>query len=239
MGLYIILMGVQGAGKGMQAQYINEAFGIPHVSTGDLFRAMKTREDDLAKRVQAIMSAGKLVDDDTTNEVVADRLAQPDAANGVILDGYPRNNVQARFLEQHLAEKGEALTCVLQLELDLYVAFKRAFGRVTAADGSSYNIYYRNEGLTVTFEADPEGKYPDRVVATLDATGEVLKRRGDDANAAAVINRIETYLDSTQPLIDHYKSQGLLYKINADQAVADVSAAIQQTIQQAQAEVKA
>ena len=133
-------MGVQGAGKGVQAQFIKEHYNLPHVSTGDLFRAMKTREDELAKRVQDIMQSGALVDDDTTNEVVRDRLEQPDAASGVILDGFPRNQNQAAWLENYLAGKGQSLAAVLLLELDLYTAFKRAFGRVTAQSGDSYNI---------------------------------------------------------------------------------------------------
>ena len=102
MGLYLILLGVQGAGKGVQAAWIQERYGIPHVSTGDLFRAMRTREDELAQRIQAIMASGQLISDEITNEVARDRLEQPDAANGAILDGFPRNEVQAEWLTQHL-----------------------------------------------------------------------------------------------------------------------------------------
>jgi len=234
MGLYLILMGVQGAGKGVQAQFIKEAFKIPHVSTGDLFRAMKTREDELAKKVQGIMDAGNLVDDDTTNEIVADRLAQPDAANGVILDGYPRNTAQADFLSKHLAEKGEGVTAVLLLKLDLYVAFKRAFGRVKASDGETYNIYTQNEGLDVKFVDDPDGEFPAKVEATLTATGEVLQRRSDDANAAAVIKRIDTYMDETMPLLDYYRDKGVVIEIDADQSIEAVSEAIREAIELAQ-----
>jgi adenylate kinase len=230
MGLYIILMGVQGAGKGLQAGYIAETYGIPHVSTGELFRAMKTREDDLARHVQQIMAEGRLIDDDTTNAVVADRLAQPDAADGVILDGYPRNANQARYLKKVLAARSEAITAVLLLELDLYVAFKRAFGRVTAPDGTSYNIYTNRQGLDVTFREDPTGTYPPAIEVTLQATGEKLIRRPDDANAAAIIKRIDTYLESTSPLIDYYENEGLVRWIDADQPVPDVSAAIRVVI---------
>ena len=137
MSLYIILMGVQGAGKGEQAKFIRERYGIPHVSTGDLFRAMKTREDELAKRVQQIMASGNLVDDATTNEVVKDRLSQPDAQGGVIFDGYPRTPNQAAWLESYLAERGEQINAVILLDLDLYTAFKRAFGRVSTAAGKT------------------------------------------------------------------------------------------------------
>ena len=101
MGLYIILMGVQGAGKGVQASFIREQYGIPHVSTGDLFRAMRTREDELARKIQETMKAGLLISDETTNEVLQDRLEQPDAENGVIFDGYPRNAAQAKWLDDY------------------------------------------------------------------------------------------------------------------------------------------
>lgn len=227
MALYIILAGVQGAGKGEQAKFISQKYGIPQVSTGDLFRAMKTRTDPLAQRIQNIMAEGLLIDDDTTNEVVAERLAQPDAQNGVILDGYPRTPAQADFLENYLAEKGAKVSAVLLLELDLFVAFKRAFGRVKAANGDVYNIYSHNEGLTYTQEPHPENAYPPRIVATLEKTGEILQRRPDDADAAAIIKRIDTYLETTAPLIAYYDKKGLLKRIKADQSIEAVSADIQ------------
>lgn len=226
MGLYIILMGVQGSGKGEQAKFIQQKYGIPQVSTGDLMRAMRTREDDLAKRVQAIMAAGKLVDDDTTNEILVERLSKDDAQNGVILDGYPRTPAQVDFLMNYLKQKGEKINAVLLLELDLYVAFKRAFGRVTSASGESYNIYSRSEGLDITFEEDPNKHFPARIVATVKATGEVLQRRPDDANAAAIIKRIDLYLAETMPLVNYFEQFGLVRRINANQPLESVSAEI-------------
>lgn len=231
MGLYIILMGVQGAGKGLQAGFISTTYNIPHVSTGDLFRAMKTREDDFAKQVQATMNAGNLISDETTNKMVAERLAEPDAAHGVILDGYPRNDAQADFLAKLLAEKGEKVNAVLLLDLSLYTAFKRAFGRVTAADGESYNYYYKQEDVDFIVEKDPDGTYPPRMVATLD--GEELKRRPDDADAMAVVKRIDTYLEDTMPLIEYYEDKGVVYKVNADQDIAAVSADIKEILDNA------
>ena len=219
MSLYVILMGVQGAGKGLQAKLIEEHFGIPQVSTGDLFRAMRTRSDDLARKVQDIMTSGKLVDDDTTNAIVVDRLAQPDAQNGVILDGYPRNRVQAAFLESHLAEKGAGVNAVLLLELDLYTAFKRAFGRVTDAEGGSYNTYYNADGVNFTWIADDSDCFPPRLEASLCKDSSTLKRRPDDASADAIIQRIDTFLETTRPLISHFQSSGKVLKINADQSI--------------------
>ncbi len=230
MSLYLIIMGVQGAGKGTQAAFIKSHYGIPHISTGDLFRAMKTREDELARRVQEIMATGGLVSDEVTNEVLRDRLEQPDAANGVILDGYPRNTAQAEWLESYLAERGARLNAVLLMELDYYTAFKRAFGRVSSAQtGESFNIYYHADQLNVTMNDHPEKVYPPRVEVTHKATGEQLQRRPDD-EAFSVIKRIDIYQETTMPLVDHYQAKGVLVKINADQPVATVSGDIQQAI---------
>jgi adenylate kinase len=222
MALYLNLMGVQGSGKGTQAQLISQKYGIPHVSTGDLFRAMRKRSDELARRVQEIMEAGRLIDDETTNAVVADRLAQADAAGGAILDGYPRNVAQADFLAGYLAERGQRVNAVILMHLDLYVAFKRAFGRVTAADGRAYNIYYQRDGLDIEIEKHPEGLFPPRVVVRRGE--EVLQRRADDADAMAVIKRIDTYLAETQPLVDYYQARGLLHTVDADRPIEAVSA---------------
>jgi adenylate kinase len=228
--LFVLLMGPQGAGKGEQAKFIRQQYGIPHVSTGDMFRAMKAREDDLARQVQAVMAAGQLISDDLTNQVVAERLAQPDCASGVILDGYPRTPNQAKFLDAYLEERHQALRAVILLEIDPFTAFKRAFGRVTASNGDSYNIYYRNEGLTIRHEKSPNEEYPPKIVATL-PSGEVLKRRPDDADAHAVIVRIETYLRDTQPLIDYYaKRNGLLHRVDATQSIDMVSQAIKKLL---------
>lgn len=231
MSLYVILMGVQGAGKGLQAKLIEEHFGIPQVSTGDLFRAMRARTDDLARKVQDIMASGQLVDDDTTNAIVVDRLAQADAQNGVILDGYPRNQVQAAFLEHHLQEKGGRVDAVLLLELDLYVAFKRAFGRVSAADGASYNYYYNADGVDFNWKPAAGSEFPPRLEASLAATGEALKRRPDDASADAIIKRIDTFLETTQPLINYFEVKGIVRKINADQSIDAVWADIQRALE--------
>jgi len=223
-------MGVQGAGKGVQARFIEETYGIPQVSTGDLFRAMKTRTDDLALEIQQLMKAGKLIDDDTTNAVVVDRLSQEDAKNGVILDGYPRNQAQAEFLEKHLAEKGAKINAVLLLDLDLYTAFKRAFGRVTDADGSSYNYYYKQEGIDFKWVNYPENIFPPRLDAFLEGTDTLLKRRPDDASADAVLTRIDTFLELTQPLIEYFESKGIVKNINANQSIDAVKADIKDVI---------
>ena len=225
MSLYLIIMGVQGAGKGTQAAFINKSYGIPHVSTGDLFRAMRTRTDELAQRVQEIMNAGNLISDEITNEVLKDRLEQDDAKGGMILDGYPRNTAQAEWLENYLDDKGKSLAAVILLGLDAYSAFKRAFGRVKSSDGTQYNIYTNNTGLEWEMVKHPEEAYPPRLEAKLTATGEILKRRPDD-EAFGVVKRIDTYLETTMPLIDYYREKGKLVEIDAAQSIDEVSKAI-------------
>ena len=232
MGLYLILLGVQGAGKGVQAAWIQQHYGIPHVSTGDLFRAMRTREDELAQRIQAIMASGQLISDEITNEVVRDRLSQPDAAGGVILDGFPRNEVQAAWLDDYLASRGEAVNAVLLMEIDLYVAFKRAYGRISTEDGARiYNLYYQNDNIDWRLEEHPDGAWPPRVAGSERDTGMPLVRRPDDASADVVIRRIDTYLETSMPLVNWYRERGLLRSVDADQSIEDVSAAIQAVIE--------
>ncbi|MEO0563585.1 MAG: nucleoside monophosphate kinase [Chloroflexota bacterium] len=223
MGLYIIMMGVQGAGKGMQAGIIQEKYGIPQVSTGDLFRAMKHRNDPLALEVQGILERGDLVSDNITCRMVEDRLAESDAANGVILDGFPRNPEQVKWLKDHLTAKGESITAVLLLELDLYTAFRRAFGRIKDdVTGESLNVFFNNDGIeTWRMVEDPKGEFPPRLEATLN-NGNPVIRRADDANAFSIINRIDTYMDTTMPLIEQFDAEGLVVRIDANQSIEDV-----------------
>jgi adenylate kinase len=224
------MLGVQGAGKGTQAGVIKKEYGIPHVSTGDLFRAMKTRDDDFARQIQEIMNAGALISDDITNQIVDERLSQPDSKDGVILDGFPRNVVQADWLEKFLTGKGESVTAVILLELDLFTAFRRAFGRVKSeSSGEFYNIYFNDDLVDVTFEEHPEKVYPPRIKATLKETGEALTRRADD-EAAFVVKRIDIFQQTTSPLIEYYREKGLLVEIDANQSIAAVSQAIKAKI---------
>lgn len=219
--IFLLIMGVQGSGKGTQANFIANQYGIPHVSTGDLFRAMKTRTDALANRIRETLAAGLLVDDATTNEVLKDKLDSlaAEGQRGALLDGYPRNQFQAEFLTSYLASRHQKVNAVLLLDLDLYSAFKRSFGRVTAADGRAFNIYSNHGGISWEFEKDPSKRFPPRLVARIDATNEELIRREDDANAFGVIQRIEKFLSETQPVLPYYESLGILRKINADQSI--------------------
>jgi adenylate kinase len=221
--LFLLIMGVQGSGKGTQATAITKKYGISHISTGDLFRAMFKRDDDFARHIKAVLDSGQLVDDETTCAVLKERMEQPDAAYGALLDGFPRNETQADFLKDYLASRGQRLNAALLLDLDLYTAFKRAFGRVTSADGRAFNLYSHSEGVNWTIEPDATKTFPPRLTATLIETGETLKRRDDDANAMAAVDRIDKYLAETAPLIPYYEAQGILRKINADQSIQTVT----------------
>lgn len=221
MSLYVIIMGVQGAGKGTQAKFIEQEFGIKQISTGDLFRAMKTRTDPFAVQIQTLMNSGKLIDDETTQNIVAERLSADDVQHGAIFDGFPRNIAQAQWLEAHLAQKGVRIERVLLLELDPYTAFKRAYGRVTDPDtGDAYNIYSNAGNIQWKFVEHPEKAFPPRLEATLN--GKLLSRRADD-EASFVIKRIDTFLEQTAPLINYYAEKDLLEKIDASQPIETVS----------------
>jgi adenylate kinase len=231
MAINLILMGVQGSGKGTQAALISEKYNLLHVSTGDLFRALKNRDDDFARKIQAILASGKLVSDEETNEVLQDHLEKTDLRNGLILDGYPRNTAQAEWLEDYLASKGESLTAVILLELDAYTAFKRAFGRVSSSQ-TSYNIYSNADDIEFEFVKHDEQLFPPRLDAKLKSTGKSLSRRPDDASADAVIKRIDLFLNETAPLVDYYEQKGLLSRINAEQPIDVVTEQIMQVIEQ-------
>ncbi len=236
MALFLMLMGPQGAGKGVQAREFSRGLNAPHVSpeselqsprphvsTGNLFRAMRQREDALAREVQATMAAGHLIDDALTNQVLRDRLEQEDVQAGAVLDGYPRNQVQAKFLDEYLEQRGNRLDAVILLELDLFKAFRRSYGRITAADGRSFNIYGQDEGVEWEFVEHPQHEYPPRLKARLRESGEALIRRPDDAHAHAIIQRIELFLAEVEELVAYYEVRGILKRVDAAQSVNKVT----------------
>lgn len=217
----MVLIGVQGAGKGTQAKFLVEKYGIPHVSTGDLFRAMKTQDTPLAREVQAIMKAGNLVSDEVTNRVVEDRLEKEDAKNGVIFDGYPRNVSQAEWLEKYLAERGEKITVVPVLELDREIAIMRAEGRRYSQDKERvYNIYFNQP------KNKKAGEWLD------DVDGQPVEQRPDDFREA-VEKRINLFVEQTMPLIEYYKGKGLVKTIDASKSIEAVKEALFKAVEEA------
>jgi adenylate kinase len=208
MALYIVLMGIQGAGKGTQAAKLAKELAIPAVSSGDLFREMKSMDTPLAREVQEIMRRGELVPDDVTLQVVGERLSRGDAVNGVILDGFPRTRPQAEALDKLLAKSGNKIAIVPVLELEKFVAIKRAAGRWTCSQNKEhvYNVYTN----------------PPQVAGHCDIDNAPLTQRADDT-PEAVEKRINLYHEETAPLLDYYAQRGLVHKFNADQPIEKVT----------------
>lgn len=220
MAIYIVLMGVQGSGKGTQAIKVSQAFNIPAVSSGDLFRDMKNQDTPLAREVQAIMQRGDLVPDDVTIRVVEDRLRKGDAANGAILDGFPRTRPQAEALNDLLAKMGSKVTIVPFLDLDKEIAIKRISGRWQCSQNPKH-IYNLDTN-------------PPQVSGRCDFDDAPLMQRPDDTREAAT-RRVNLYFEETAPLLDLYRERGVLARIDAskhiDAVTADLMNAVNAAVQ--------
>lgn len=177
----LLIMGPPGAGKGTQARRVSEHYGIPAISTGDMFRAMKTSDTPLARQLRAIMESGGLVSDEITNAIVAERLTQPDCAAGFLLDGYPRTLQQVQALEDFLATTGESLDAVISLQADVDEVVDRLLKR-----------------------AEVEGREDD--------TADTIRRRQ------------LIFAQETEPLLEVYRSRGLLVEVDGLGAIEEVSA---------------
>jgi adenylate kinase len=204
----IVLVGPPGAGKGTQAAYLAKNLSIPHISTGDLFRANISRGTPLGQQAQEYMRAGQLVPDEITIGMAKDRWEQPDAAAGFLLDGFPRNLAQAEALDRILKEEGIALDAVLDLEVPEEEVVKRIAGRRICRNDSSHVFHEsynapREEGV-----CDQDG-------------GELYQR--DDDTEETVRKRLEVYHRETEPIIDYYRAQDLVYTIPALGTVAEVT----------------
>ena len=203
----LVLVGPPGAGKGTQAEFIAENFDIPKISTGDIFRANVSGGTDLGKLAKSYMDAGDLVPDEVTNAMVRDRLAQPDAKAGFLLDGFPRNVAQAGELDGILDELGVTLGVVLDLDVDFDEVVKRLSGRRTCKKcGHVWHVEY---------DPPTSPEICDR------CGGELFQR--DDDKPDTVRHRLEVYHVQTEPLIDFYRERGQLVKIDALGAVEDIT----------------
>jgi len=200
-------VGPPGAGKGTQAQFIAEHFGMPKISTGDIFRANVSGGTELGRQAKSYMDAGDLVPDEITNAMVRDRLAEEDAREGFLLDGFPRNVAQAEVLDTILSGLGVALDVVLDLEVDFDEVVKRLSGRRTCKQCG--HVWH------VEFDA------PSRPDVCDKCGGELYQR--DDDKPETVRRRLEVYAEQTAPLIDFYSSAGKLAAIDALGAVEDVT----------------
>ena len=210
MSKIIVLIGAPGAGKGTQARLLQERRGIPQISTGDMFREMKTLETPLAREVQAIMAAGRLISDDITYQVVKARTSRDDCANGYILDGYPRTAVQAAQLEELAKEQGMTIHAI-EVGVPKEELMRRLTGRRSCpVCGEIYNIYSKPPKRDGFCDLHPETP---------------LTHRADD-NEESVRTRLDTYETATAPLLDYYANTGRLDRIDGTDAVEAIYAKI-------------
>ncbi|RGD60102.1 adenylate kinase [Kitasatospora xanthocidica] len=205
----IVLVGPPGAGKGTQAHLLAKTLSIPHISTGDLFRANISQGTPLGLEAKSYMDAGRLVPDEVTIGMAKDRMLHADAVNGFLLDGFPRNLGQAKALDEFLAEQGIKLDGVLDLEVPEDEVVRRIAGRRLC----------RNDGGHV-FHVDYN---PPKVDGVCDECGGELYQRSDDTEDK-VRTRLEVYHTETEPIIDYYVQQGLVATISALGKVDEVTA---------------
>ena len=196
----IVLLGAPGAGKGTQGQKLVEEYGIAHISTGDLLRAAVKAQSELGKQAKAYMDAGQLVPDTLVIDLVKERLAQPDAQKGFMLDGFPRNIAQAETLDGELKEMGVELDAALLVDVPFEVIVERLSSRRTC----------RSCGYTA----------PAGVDVCPRCGGEMYQR--DDDKPETINRRLDTYQSQTQPLIDYYKDHGILKAVDGNRAVDEV-----------------
>jgi len=211
----ILLLGAPGVGKGTQAKEIVAVWGIPQISTGDILRANVSGGTELGKKAKAIMDRGELVSDDLVNDMVADRLQQPDTANGYILDGFPRTLGQAEWLDVYLAALPGSLPVVaVSIKVGYTQLLRRITGRRTCpVCKSSYNIYLQ----------------PPKVDEKCDLDGTPLTRRSDDTEEVFE-ERMRTYESLTAPVVEHYRALGRFEEVDGEQPVDAVAAAIQAAV---------
>jgi adenylate kinase len=208
----LVLLGAPGSGKGTQAQRLRDDKGIPQVSSGDLLRDAVARGTELGKRAKASMDAGELVSDEIVLGLIRERLGRPDAAQGFILDGYPRNVAQAGALDRLLAELGQPIDAVVLMDVDSKALFKRLTGRRSCLKCSKvFNDYSSPSPLGDLCDNHPGEEAP-RLVQRADDREDVIE------------NRLKVYASQTRPLVEFYQERGLLRVVNADQAVERVYA---------------
>ncbi|MFM8321684.1 MAG: adenylate kinase [Chloroflexota bacterium] len=208
MSKFIVLLGPPGAGKGTQAQIISRQMGLPHISSGDIFRENLKNQTELGKLAKGFMDRGELVPDDVTIAMIRERLSRPDCAPGALLDGFPRTPAQAEALDRMLNEIGGRITAVPYIKVAEEVLIDRLTGRWTCrAQGHVYH----------------ERHNPPQAAGVCDVDGSELYQRDDD-KAETVVNRIRVYLQQTSPLIEYYRRAGTLVEVDGTQPIDQVSA---------------
>lgn len=211
----IVLIGFPGAGKGTQADKIVEKYDIPHISTGDMFRAAISNGTELGLQAKSFMDNGSLVPDEVTIGIVRERLSQPDCNQGFLLDGFPRTIEQAEALDAILADLGKSIEHVVNIEVAKEDLVKRLTGRrICKVCGSSYHLIFN----------------PPKEEGKCDKDGGELYQRADD-NPETVNNRLEVNIKQSQPLLDFYAAKNVLTNINGDQEIGKVFADVDALLQ--------
>lgn len=209
-GMKIIMLGAPGAGKGTQAKQIADKYSIPHISTGDIFRANLKAGTDLGKKAKEYMDQGLLVPDELTCDLVMDRIGQEDCKNGFVLDGFPRTIPQAEALDAALAKINEKMDYAIDVDVPDENIINRMSGRRACLNcGATYHIV----------------SIPTKVEGICDRCGNKVVLRDDD-QPETVKKRLDVYHEQTQPLIDYYKKQNILKTVDGTQPMEDVFGAI-------------
>ena len=202
----IIMLGAPGAGKGTQAKMIAEKYGVPHISTGDIFRANIKNQTELGMEAKKYMDEGKLVPDELTVKILLDRVAKEDCANGYVLDGFPRTIPQAEVLTDALEKLNDAVDYAIDVDVPDENIVKRMSGRRACVNcGATYHIVH----------------IPPKTENICDKCGSELILRDDD-KPETVLNRLKVYHDQTQPLIDYYTKKGILRTVDGTKDMKDV-----------------
>ncbi|WP_437790388.1 adenylate kinase [Macrococcoides caseolyticum] len=211
----IILMGLPGAGKGTQASEIIKKYPIPHISTGDMFRAAIKNNTELGQKAKSFMDNGELVPDEVTIGIVRERLLEEDAKRGFLLDGFPRTVEQAVALNDILAEADRKIEAVVNIDVQEEELMNRLTGRrICETCGTTYHLVFN----------------PPKVEGICDIDGGKLYQRADD-NPETVRNRLDVNIKQTKPLVDFYTEQGVLFNIDGSKDIKEVTAEVEAVLQ--------
>ena len=202
----IVLLGAPGSGKGTQAKKLSAEKNMPHISTGDMLREAVAKGTRFGQKAKAIMDAGNLVSDDVMLGIISERLSQPDAADGFILDGFPRTRQQATDLEELLDTLGVPLDAAILMDVEFEILMKRLTGRRTCSrTGKLLNVYFSPK---------------QEIDAVIAAGGELIQR--EDDNEQTIRNRLDVYREQTEPVVEFYRKRKRLTVVDADGLIDDV-----------------